>query len=128
MGQGGTAAIGGVAAEGRVATEVFEGMLGPLAPILLIMSTITMLAVPMIEKWQEQQDKIEGAKDDTDDLKDAVDQLKVSLDQVFDSRGRDRVEGRARLVHQDHFRVYRHRSGDAQALLLTAGKLVGRLP
>jgi hypothetical protein len=41
--------------------------------------------------------------------------------QVLDRRGGDRVQGRARLVHEDHLGLDRHRAGDAQALLLAAG-------
>src|SRR5262245_24237470 len=44
------------------------------------------------------------------------------VDQLLDARGRDRVERRARLVHQDDFRRDRDRARDAQALLLAAGK------
>ena len=43
------------------------------------------------------------------------------LHQVLDARRGDRVEGRARLVHQDHLRLHGDRPGDAQPLLLTAG-------
>ena len=44
------------------------------------------------------------------------------VDQVLDRRGRDRVEGRARLVHQQHLRLDRDRAGDAEPLLLAAGE------
>src|SRR5262249_17294237 len=37
-----------------------------------------------------------------------------------DARGRDRVERRARLVHEDHFRLHGDGARDAQALLLAA--------
>src|ERR1019366_526797 len=40
------------------------------------------------------------------------------VDQLLDLGGSDRVERRARLVQQDHFRPDRHGAGDAQALLL----------
>ena len=40
-------------------------------------------------------------------------------------RGRLRIEARHRLVRQNHFRTLRQRAGDRDALLLTAGKLVG---
>lgn len=86
LGQGGTAAIGGLAAEGRVATEVFEGMLGPLAPIALAFTTITMLAVPMIEKWQEHLTKIADAKDSTGDLKAAAASYKDEIDAILESQ------------------------------------------
>ncbi len=36
----------------------------------------------------------------------------------------DRVERAERLVHQQHLRLGRERAGDADALLLAAGKLV----
>src|SRR5882672_6373653 len=42
------------------------------------------------------------------------------VDQLLDLGGRDRIERRARLVEQDHFRLHRHGAGDAQALLLAA--------
>jgi hypothetical protein len=78
MGEGGPAAFAGIAAEGRVATEVFEGMLGPLAPILLILTTITQIAIPMFEaatekarKAQEEQNKaMEEANRKADERKD----------------------------------------------------------
>src|SRR5664280_2516826 len=44
------------------------------------------------------------------------------VDQLFDLGGGDRIECRARLIEQDHFRLHRHRAGDAQALLLAAGQ------
>ena len=44
------------------------------------------------------------------------------VDQVLDRRGRDRVERRAGLVHQQHLRLDRDRAGDAQPLLLAAGE------
>ena len=44
------------------------------------------------------------------------------VDQLLDPGGGDRVERRARLVHQDDFRVDRDRAGDAQPLLLAAGE------
>src|SRR3546814_8696171 len=43
-----------------------------------------------------------------------------SVDQLLDPRGRDRIERRARLVHQDDLRIDRDRAGDAQPLLLPA--------
>src|SRR6266404_7215254 len=39
--------------------------------------------------------------------------------QVFDFAGRNWVEGRARLVHQQHFGLQGQGAGDAQALLLS---------
>src|SRR5664280_2941113 len=50
------------------------------------------------------------------------------LDQVLDPLGRDRVERRAGLVHQDDVRVDGDRPGDAQPLLLAAGEREPRLP
>jgi hypothetical protein len=44
------------------------------------------------------------------------------IDQILDARRRNRVERRARLVHQNHFRLDRDGARDAQALLLTAGQ------
>src|SRR4051812_45953418 len=49
------------------------------------------------------------------------------LDEVLDLERRDRVEGRARLVHQDHVRLDGDRARDAQALLLTAREADPRL-
>ena len=43
------------------------------------------------------------------------------MHQIFDPAGRDRVERRARFVHQQHVRVGRQRAGDAEPLLLAAG-------
>ncbi len=42
------------------------------------------------------------------------------MHQVLDAPGGDRVERRARLVHEDHVRRRGQRAGDAQALLLAA--------
>ena len=42
------------------------------------------------------------------------------VDQLLDLQRRDRVERRARLVHQDHLGLDRDRARDAQALLLAA--------
>ena len=44
------------------------------------------------------------------------------VDEVLDLAGRDRVEGRARFVEQQHFRVAGDRASDAEPLLLTAGQ------
>ena len=44
------------------------------------------------------------------------------LDQLLDAAGGDRVQRRGRFVQQQHFRLQRHRAGDAQALLLAAGQ------
>ena len=43
------------------------------------------------------------------------------------ARGGDRVERRARLVHQDHVGLGGDGAGDAEPLLLAAGEAVGRL-
>jgi len=43
-------------------------------------------------------------------------------DQLLDLQRRDRIERRARLVHQDHLRLDGERAGDAQPLLLAARK------
>jgi hypothetical protein len=48
--------------------------------------------------------------------------------QLLDLRGGDRVERRARLVHQDHLGIDRDRARDAQALLLAAGQAETRFP
>ena len=49
------------------------------------------------------------------------------LDQVLDRQRRDRVQRRARLVHQQHLRLDGDRPGDAQPLLLAAGQPGARL-
>ncbi len=49
------------------------------------------------------------------------------LDQFLDLGGRDRVERGSRLVEQQHGGLDRHGAGDAQALLLAAGKAEARL-
>ena len=46
--------------------------------------------------------------------------LLEQLDQVLDLCRCDRVERRAGLVHQDHFRFHRERPGNAEPLLLAA--------
>ena len=51
-----------------------------------------------------------------------VNLLFSSLDQVLDRQGRDRVERRAGLVHQQHLGLDRDRAGDAEPLLLAAGE------
>ena len=52
--------------------------------------------------------------------------LLLQLDhQILDRRGRDRVERRARLVHQDHLRLDRDAARDAEPLLLAAREAVG---
>ena len=48
--------------------------------------------------------------------------FQFGVDQLLDDRGRDRVERRAGLVHQQDFRLRRDRARDAQALLLAAGQ------
>ena len=47
-------------------------------------------------------------------------------DQILDLGGGDGIERGAGLVEQQHFRIHRQRARDAQALLLAAGKAVGR--
>src|SRR5205807_3252692 len=44
------------------------------------------------------------------------------LNQFFDPCRRDRIERRARFVHEDHVGLNRERAGDAKPLLLTAGQ------
>lgn len=83
--EGGIPAIGGLAAEGRVTTEVFEGMLGAFAPLALIITTITQLAIPMFEAWAARGEK---AKDATDGVKTATDGYKTSLDAVIQAQNR----------------------------------------
>ena len=43
--------------------------------------------------------------------------------QVLDPGGRDQVEGRRRLVHENHLWLDRETAGDAQPLLLTPDRL-----
>ena len=45
--------------------------------------------------------------------------------QVLDRRRRDRVEGRGRLVHQEHLGLDGEAARDAEPLLLPAGEAVG---
>ena len=87
LSQGGTEALEGLAIEGEVATTVFEGMLGPLGPLLIAITQLSAAAIPMIEKWQEQNDKLDDAKTKTDDfaaatanLTDKVDDYKTAAD------------------------------------------------
>ena len=51
-----------------------------------------------------------------------------SRDELLDSRGRDRVERRGRLVEQQHLGLYRDAARDAQPLLLAARKARAALP
>src|SRR5690606_29902504 len=44
------------------------------------------------------------------------------VDQILDARRRDRIERRARFVHQNHLGAYGDRAGDTEALLLAAGE------
>src|SRR5262249_60811029 len=46
---------------------------------------------------------------------------------TLDRRGRDRVEGRAGLVHEDRVRLDGERAGDAQPLRLPTGQTQARL-
>src|SRR6266436_1834123 len=48
------------------------------------------------------------------------------LDQLLDLGGRNRIERRARLVEQDHFRPHGDGAGDAEPLLLAAGQAQAR--
>ena len=47
-------------------------------------------------------------------------------DELLDLARRDRVEGRAGLVHQEDLRLDRERARDAEALLLAARETHGR--
>src|SRR5919197_2454225 len=55
------------------------------------------------------------------DDRDRVPRLQL-VDQLLDLRGGDRIQRGGRLVHQEHLRLHRQRSGDAEALLLSAGE------
>ena len=46
--------------------------------------------------------------------------------QIFDLGGGDRIERRAGLVEQQHFRIHGQRARNAEPLLLAAGERVGR--
>ena len=46
------------------------------------------------------------------------------LDEVFDREGRDRVEGRTGLVHEDDLGLHGDSAGDAQSLLLATREAV----
>ena len=50
-----------------------------------------------------------------------------AVHEVLNREGGDRVEGRARFVHEEHLGLDRDGAGDAQALLLAAGKRGTRL-
>ena len=50
------------------------------------------------------------------------------LHQILDASGGDRVERRARLVHQDHVGLDGDGPGDAEPLLLAAGQAERRTP
>src|SRR5216684_2348175 len=52
--------------------------------------------------------------------------LRQFLDQFFDLGGRNRIERRARLVEQDHFRPHGDGAGDAEPLLLAARQAQAR--
>ena len=58
---------------------------------------------------------LHGVGDDHDRVR-----LAQLIDQILDACGGDRVERRARLVHEDHLRLHRDGARDAQALLLAA--------
>ena len=47
------------------------------------------------------------------------------MNQFLDLCGRDRIERRARFVHQDDVRFHRQRASDAKPLLLPAGQTKG---
>ena len=42
--------------------------------------------------------------------------------QILDAQGAARIQSTGGLIHQQHVRLHRQRAGDAQALLLAAGK------
>ena len=44
------------------------------------------------------------------------------VDEILDRQGRDRVQGRAGLIHEDHRGFDRNGAGNAQTLLLAAGQ------
>src|SRR5215470_18103508 len=50
------------------------------------------------------------------------------LDELADLRGRDGIERRGRLVHQQHLRLHRQGPGNAEALLLPTGERGPRVP
>ncbi len=63
------------------------------------------------------------------DEQDGLAELLLHLQElVLDDLAVDRVDGAERLVHQHHRRVGGERAGDADALLLAAGQLVGVAP
>ena len=49
------------------------------------------------------------------------------VDQILDSQGRNRVQGGAGLIHEQHLRVDGHGAGDAQTLLLATGQADARV-
>ncbi len=55
-------------------------MLGPLGPLLVAITQLSAAAIPMIEKWQDQNDKLDDAKTKTDDFADALESLTDKVD------------------------------------------------
>ena len=94
LGEGGSAAIGGLAAEGRVATEVFEGMLGPLAPILLILTTVTQIAIPLFTKAIEEQKKKQ------DEANEALEKQNEKLDELKDKHVEESIKLEAEATEE----------------------------
>ena len=65
LSQGGSEALSGLALEGTVVTEVFESMLGPLAPVLMAITSIAAIAIPL---WEQYNDKLKEATQDEEDF------------------------------------------------------------
>src|SRR5580658_877192 len=60
---------------------------------------------------------LHGVCDDYDRVR-----LAQLIDEILDTRGGDRIERRARLIHEDDLRVHGDGARDAQPLLLAAGQ------
>jgi hypothetical protein len=61
---GGVDALAGLASEGFVATEAFEAMLGPLAPIFMAITLIASIGIPMFEKMNEKTGEAKDKEDE----------------------------------------------------------------
>ncbi len=85
MSQGGIAALGGLSSEAFVATEAFEGLLGPLAPFIMGLTLAASIGIPMFEhlseKNEEANKKLEEGKDKADAMGDSIDTLASGVDE-----------------------------------------------
>ena len=61
IGEGGTAALGGLATEGYVLTEVFEGMLGPIGLIGAALTGLLAIGIPVFERMSGANKEVADA-------------------------------------------------------------------